>query len=223
MYNKDKEWNHSEHTDEWLKDRLQLCEKPQGESGIELGQSMNEEHSKLVSWALDNYPLSTSHGQKALDIGCGGGATIKAINKRYQKLELYGIDYSKDMVNLATSLLGNSAKITEGSVTNLPYQDNEFDLITAVETMYFWPDIVNSLKNVYKTLKDTGKFIIIHEMYDDNEDMTYKDRNLRIAKLSNLQLFTAEALKSNLIKAGFTKIEYSTIPENNWISYLVKK
>ncbi len=223
MDNKDKEWNHSEYTDEWLKDRLQLCEKPQGEAGIELAQSMNEEHSRVVSWALDNYPPNVSPGQKALDIGCGGGATIKAIRKRYSELELYGIDYSKDMVNLATSVLGGNAKIIEGSVSNLPYQNNEFDLITAVETIYFWPDIINSLKNVYKALKTTGEFIIIHEMYDDNDNTTYKSRNTRIAKLSNLQLFTADALKSNLIKAGFSEIEYSTVPENNWIAYLAKK
>ena len=218
--NPKRDWSHSEFTDESLKKRLELCSKPEGESGLELAHKMNQEHSSLVSWALDMYLKDSDFSnKKALDIGCGGGATLKALHRRFETLELCGIDYSSDMVELASKETAGFASIREGSVLNLPYMECEFDLVTAVETAYFWPDIVESFKGVLKTLKTSGKFFIIHEMYDDRDNTEYAERNNRITTLSSLNLFTPEGLKEKLIEAGFKKVTYSTLPENNWICY----
>ena len=77
--NPKRDWSHSEFTDEWLKKRLELCSKPEGESGLELAHKMNQEHSSLVSWALDMYLKDSDFSnKKALDIGCGGGGNSKS-------------------------------------------------------------------------------------------------------------------------------------------------
>ena len=186
-------------SDSYLEDRLKLCRKPEGDAGITLAHEMNQTHSGLVKWALDICLGKTVKGEKALDIGCGGGATLEALHTRYPSLTLNGIDYSADMVRLSTERLKNIASISHGSVSELPYQNCEFDLITAVETTYFWPDLNNSFRNVHNILQKSGQFIIIQEMYDDRENEQFSERNQRILSLSKMQVFTPEGLKQILL------------------------
>ena len=51
-------------------------------------------------------------------------------------------------------------KVLEGNVADLPFEDNTFDIVTAFETVYFWPDFVNDLKEVLRVLKDDGSIIV---------------------------------------------------------------
>ena len=41
-------------------------------------------------------------------------------------------------------------KILNASVSSLPFQDKSIGLATAVETIYFWPDLKNDFKEVYR-------------------------------------------------------------------------
>ena len=43
------------------------------------------------------------------------------------------------------------------SVSDLPFSDNSFDIVTAIETYYFWPDKLKNLKEIYRVLKKDGK------------------------------------------------------------------
>lgn len=68
----------------------------------------------------------------------------------------------------------------------LPFDDGAFDLITAVQTHYFWPDLEKGVSEAYRVLKDGGTFIIISELYKIQYHMNrYKDKD------SMRKLFTA--------------------------------
>ena len=220
---REKIWDPKQHSDNHLEERLQLCRKPEGDAGITLAHEMNQTHSELVRWALDLYSDEVGKGRNALDIGCGGGATLEALHTRYPALKLSGIDYSPDMVRLSSEKLSGIADIIHGSVTDLPYKSGEFDLITAVETTYFWPELNKSFQNVHNILQETGRFIIIQEMYDDRENDLFTQRNQRILSLSKMQVFTPEGLQEILLTAGFSRVDYNTLPEKNWITYLIRK
>ncbi len=218
-----RDWGHEKYSDDYLQQRLRLCRKPEGDDGIKLAHEMNESHSELVSWAMETYNHDPKITGKALDIGCGGGATLQAVHRRYPELKLYGIDYSRDMVELSRKNLQDKAEIITGSVLELPYPKDEFSFITAVETTYFWPEIIKSFSNVYQVLNAAGVFQIIQEMYADPTDDSYTERNERIVAVSGMQLFTPEELKEHLKTAGFSDVEYTTKPENNWITYQATK
>ena len=126
------------------------------------------------------------------------------------------------MVDLASKHTIDFALIREGNVCDLPYPKEQFDLITAVETLYFWQPLKKALANIHQTLKKNGKFIIIHEMYNDPENNMFKERNKRIQKLSSLSLFTPQELADILNESGF-KTTYSLLEENNWIVYSAEK
>lgn len=46
-----------------------------------------------------------------------------------------------------------SCRIQRASVSKLPFSDNTFDLVTAVETQYYWPDLIKDMKEILRVLK----------------------------------------------------------------------
>ena len=44
------------------------------------------------------------------------------------------------------------AEIHQASVSKLPFPNDQFDLVTAVETQYYWPDLVNDMREILRVL-----------------------------------------------------------------------
>ena len=63
-------------------------------------------------------------------------------------------------VEFKTEVLDKQVFVTLGSAEKLPYEDEKFDLVTAVETVYFWSHLPDCLKEVRRGLKSGGKFAI---------------------------------------------------------------
>jgi SAM-dependent methyltransferase len=56
-------------------------------------------------------------------------------------------------------------EIREGAVSSLPFPDDAFDLATAIESHYFWPDLIGDMKEVFRVLKHGATFLIVGEAY----------------------------------------------------------
>ncbi|KHD37664.1 SAM-dependent methlyltransferase [Clostridium acetobutylicum] len=203
--------------------RLNQCKKPVGDQGKVVVDDMNERHYELTGWGLDKIKIDKAY--KMLDIGCGGGRTVNRLSNAAEEGEVYGIDYSSDCVRWASEYNKELIKegrvhISEASVEKLPFEDNKFDVVTAVETIYFWPNVEENIKEVNRVLKKGGKFIIINEIYDDDK---FRERNNEFAKNSNMKIYSPEKLKSLLKNAGYLNIEMEIKEENNWICYVSEK
>ena len=57
-----------------------------------------------------------------------------------------------------------------------------FNLVTAVESYYVWPDIINDLKEILRVIKPGGRLVLVNETYK-HED--FERRNSRISNLLN--------------------------------------
>ena len=131
--------------------------KPEGFFGKMMVNGMNGGgHAQMAHWALSSVQIKED-GQ-ILDIGCGGGANIARLLQRVPKGMVQGIDYSS--VSVAKSSKVNAKAIAEGrckvqeaSVVKLPFGENAFGLVTAFETIYFWPDIEHCFGEVKRVLK----------------------------------------------------------------------
>ena len=89
--------------------------------------------------------------------------------------------------------------VTQGSAEKLPYEDGTFDLVTAVETVYFWPNLPHCLQEVCRVLKPGGKFAIMVEVLDSDSMWT--------SVVEGMTAYTPEQLKTMLDDAGFTQTE----------------
>ena len=46
----------------------------------------------------------------------------------------------------------------QASVAELPFEAEQFDVATAFETVYFWPELAQNFREVYRVLKPGGTF-----------------------------------------------------------------
>ena len=184
-----------------LKSLFTNCACPQGRMGRAMLKFMNLCHAPLTNWGLSL--VNIQDGWTMLDIGCGGGATLQRLLKRSQDAKVYGIDISEESVAKARQInadvLDKQVFVQQGTAEKLPYEDGMFDLVTAVETIYFWPNLPSCLKEVRRVLKPGGHFAIMVEVVDTDSKWT----NV----VEGMTAYTPEQLKSLLDEGGFTQAE----------------
>lgn len=135
--------------------------KPKGKLGNIQLKSMNKEHTPVSLWGLKHLDIQSD--DIILDVGCGGGININRMAGKAKKV--YGVDYSIESVNLSREvnqeyINQGKVEVLDGNVQSLPFDDESFDIVTAFETIYFWPDIEKCFGEVKRVLKPGGIFLI---------------------------------------------------------------
>ena len=136
--------------------------------------------------------------------------------------KIYGVDYSAESV--AASSKENQAKVALGqveiflgSVSHLPFPDKMFDLVTAVETHYFWPDLDADVHEILRVLKPGGTFLLIAEAYKGGK---YDERLRKLDKLRGELKFSHVSIAEHrdlFSKAGFSEVQVFEDYERGWV------
>ena len=181
-------------------------------------KKMNKGHLRMTRWAFEH--LDIKQGETILDIGCGGGNAVSMLEKLAPRGKVYGIDYSALSVEKAAAknkkaVAQGRVKILNASVSSLPFQDKSIGLATAVETIYFWPDLKNDFKEVYRVLKDGGRFCVVCEMVK-NSDGT--GAHTQVADFLKLHYLSQEEIERLFIAAGFKNITIRRDETNGWLA-----
>ncbi len=69
-----------------------------------------------------------------LDAGCGEGFIIRKVLKNIPDIKINGLDMNQDSIQFAKKILPN-CKFTQGDIINMPYNNNSYDLIIALEIL----------------------------------------------------------------------------------------
>jgi ubiquinone/menaquinone biosynthesis C-methylase UbiE len=202
---------------------LNQCKRPSGAFGRVIARGMNRAHSPLTTWALGH--IEVAAGASALDVGCGGGRTVDRLAKMAMEGWVVGLDYSKDAVTV--SRRKNSGHIHDGrveichaSVSSIPYEDDTFDLVTAVETFYFWPTPVSDLAEVRRVLKPGGDLLIACTMYKGGK---YDKRNRRFVDQIDMTYLSVDEFEELLAVTGFEHIRVIVDHDKGWICAIARK
>lgn len=180
--------------------------KPEGFFGRLMVNGMNGgSHAALAQWGLRGVEVRPD--ANVLDVGCGGGANIARLLERTPQGSVKGIDYSA--VSVAKSrkvndraIANGRCEILEGSASALPFGDGEFDLVTAFETVYFWPDIEQCFVGIRRVLREGGRFVIVNEADGLSSDSVKWEKIV-----GGMHTYTPTELHSHLKVAGFSQIE----------------
>lgn len=191
--------------------------KPEGVAGEEMLARMNESHYEVTGWALDLWKIQEN--DRILDIGCGGGMTLKRMSEQAKQGHLTGVDYSSVSVQESKKLNETDVKsgkmdIIEASVEAMPFADDTFDKIITVESFYFWPDPAENLKEVYRVLKKEGIFHLVADIYG-KEGLNER----QLSNIKEYQLFnpTKEEFVELFKHAGFNEVVAHTKEGTDWI------
>ena len=193
--------------------------KPIGLGGKIMVTMMNLGHSPVARWGLRFLELTPD--AKVLDCGCGGGANIKRLLKKCPQGVVKGIDYSP--VSVEKSKRVNEAAVTKGrctvlraSVAELPFESEQFDAVTAFETVYFWPDLPQCFREVWRVLKSGGTFLICNESNGDTD----KDEKWTEI-IGGMTIYKDIELKSCLEQAGFFDVQI--YKKKTWLCVTARK
>lgn len=200
--------------------------KPTGRLGRWLARAMNSTHSMLTDWGLRQVSIGTR--DTVLDIGCGGGGTVRKLAAIAAAGKVYGIDHSEESVSVSKNtnrtLIGaGRVEIRQGGVSSLPFADKMFDLVTAVNTHYYWPDLVNDMREVLRVLRPGGMLILIGQGY---KGAKYGDRDLKFLKLADPRgtaYLSEEELGLLFSTAGYTEVHVVMDHDRGWIRALGRK
>ena len=181
------------------------CSKPTGWLGRFTLWRMNSSHSKLTDWGLQHIAIE-NHGT-ILDVGCGGGRTVSKLAAIATRGKVYGIDYSDESVaatkrtNAQWIELG-CVEIRHGSVSELPFPDGMFDLVTAVETHFWWPNLPRDMRETFRVLKPGGRLILIAEIYKGANTPAAKLAE-KYASRTGLTLLSVDEHRALFTNAGY--------------------
>ncbi len=163
--------------------------------------------------------VSLSHNSKVLDIGYGNGFLIKLLCKK-SRSHFYGIDISEDMKKSAENR--NRKIASEGRLhlevrdcCNMKYEDCFFDAVTSVNTIYFWSDTVQGLKEIYRTLKPEGAFYNVVYTKKWLQKLSYTKKGFK--------LFECEDFINFGKQAGFSEISVQEISKGRSFMVVYKK
>ena len=189
--------------------------KPQGIIGKIIGRMMNRFH--IVNYKKIFDRLEIYENYNILDIGCGGGKFVHYISSRIGSGKSIGIDHSLEMVKLsekvnAENIQKRKVEIIQGDVSDIQFESETFDIITALETIQFWPDIKVGLKEIYRCIKNDGRFVIINRFPKPG------------TKWYNIVQIKNENEYENILEqVGFTNIKIDIKELNGWIVVMAKK
>jgi len=189
-----------------LKEFILNARKPSGIGGSIMLWAMNFGHAHLAKWGLTY--LEVEPDDCILDVGCGGGANIKRL-LQITSGNVCGLDYSalcveKSRKYNAKAIAEKRCEIKEGNVSNIPFDDNLFDIVTAFETAYFWLDSKDSLKEILRVMKDGGTFFICNEVVrEEGKEPPLKS----VVNMLDAKIFSPNDYRNVLSEAGFVDVE----------------
>ncbi len=139
----------------------QQLRKPSGEAAAKVGDKMDRVNEPLFSLMLET--MQPADNQRILEVGFGTGTYMRRLFDDGKSLEVCGIDYSPEMMEIATRtnrdlLDTGNLKLSIGASDNLPFEDQYFDKVYCNMVIYFWDQPEAHLREVHRVLKQGGHF-----------------------------------------------------------------
>lgn len=204
---------------------INQCRKPTGWLGRFVLWSMNSSHSKVTDWGLGH--VSVGKGDAVLDVGCGGGRTVSKLAAIASEGKVYGVDYSAESVAAskrtnAREIDAGRVEIRQGSVSQLPFSDDTFDLVTGVETHFWWPDLRGDMREVFRVLRPGGTLVLIAEVYGRSRSKTGQLAE-KYASRTGMKLLNVEEHRELLEEAGCSAVRVIEERGKGWICAVGRK
>ncbi len=196
---------------------------PRGRDGRIIAEQMNQNHEPLTMWGLAKVKIAS--GDVILDVGCGGGKTVNTLAQSAPKGKVFGIDHSEDMVDYSKKMNKelidqNRVQIIQGSVMKMGFPNDYFNLVTACETYYFWPNFGDALEEIKRVLKPGGKLLLVNEMVLDG---VFEVEHAKLIAETHVCLIPIEEIRNVMQSIGFVEVQIFTKSESPWNVVVAQK
>lgn len=91
---------------------------------------------------------------RILDVGCGPGVYAEELSRKCD--ELYGIDISSKMIEIAKTKNLPNAKFSVGRIEDLQYKNSYFDAAVCVGVLEYLDDVESGIREVARVTRNNG-------------------------------------------------------------------
>ena len=203
---------------------LRQVRKPSGWLGRLVLWRMNLSHSSLTDWGLSHVDIGKDY--TILDIGCGGGRTIQKLAEVATQGKVYGVDFAASSVTASASkneqlIQIGRVEIKQASVSQLPFPNSYFDLVTAVETHYYWATLVEDFQEILRVLKPNATFVVIAESYHRRKSS--KEIQWLETRILKFRPLSVDEHREAFLAAGFSEVQIFEDIKKGWLCGIGKK
>ena len=184
------------------------------DEGMEKGHHASVQH---MTRAIFNYYQKKNKKYSLLDLGCGNGWVVRKFKEHSLCNIAHGIDGAPNMIKKAKKLDKDGTYFNE----NIEKWDSDFqyDAVFSMETLYYFQNPSNIIKNLYnKIINENGMLIIGVDHYKENaESLNWGQKfNLEITTLSCKDWI--DIFKNT----GFKEIKSNQVEaQDNWAGTLI--
>ncbi|MEH6996620.1 class I SAM-dependent methyltransferase [Neobacillus drentensis] len=137
--------------------------KPKGIIGTYIGEKMVQQHKPETIWTVEL--LNIQQSESVLELGCGAGYAMKLILEQNIIGKVVGLDLSPTVIRSAMirnkkALKNEKAKLVHANIKSLPFEDEQFDKVFSIHTIYFWDELSATISEIFRVLKPGGVFIL---------------------------------------------------------------
>jgi len=121
-------------------------------------------------------PFIKNSGAHILDIGCGNGKMIKYLGDM-TGAHIYGFDYSDNAIMQAKKN-NNSDDFCVGVMEEIEYSKESFDVIVAMDSVYFAHDMATFVNQIKNWLKPGGVLFVAYQEGDVMQELLMAKQNI---------------------------------------------
>jgi len=156
---------------------MQMFGRPQGVLGRLGGIIMTRTNEGCGAWVTEL--LEIEPNDTVLEVGFGPGVIVQRLSKLALRGHVAGIDPSRAMLEQArarnaTAIQKGCVDLRRGSVGRLPFDDNSFEKVLAINSMQVWPDAAAGLREIRRVMKPAARVALGFTLYSGqpNEGLT---------------------------------------------------
>lgn len=179
---------------------------PTGEKGIEMGNMMNETNINMTKHSIQN--LNISNENRILELGHGNAGHVVSLFEQAEKLKYYGLEMSELMFQEARQINRNFVSQKQAFFSlydgnTIPFEDELFDKIFTVNTIYFWQRPEELLSEIYRVLKPSGNFCLTFAEEDFMKKLPFTQFEFELYSTEKAQ----ELIKKTPFKIVYTETQ----------------
>lgn len=179
-----------------LKEIARQLSCPSGTQGLEMAQVMNDTNIGMTRASIQKLAVKAKHN--ILELGHGNCGHLELLFHQAQQLHYYGLEISETMQKEAkrinTALIkSEKAEFVLYDGKTIPFENDFFDRIMTVNTLYFWEKPATMFAELYRVLQPEGIFVLTFAQKEFMEKLPFTDYQFNLYNTADVQTLAANA------------------------------
>ena len=174
--------------------------RPSGPLAPLFGAILDRGNRRINRTAIDLLDVGPEH--EVLEIGFGGGAALGRLLDATGR-PVAGVEISDAMVRRVSRRFRRETadgrlRVQQAGVSALPYPDSSFDRVLTVQTIHFWPDLEEGMREILRVLRPGGRLVVAKATSEEMQKRSFTRYGFRF--------ISDEELRGLLESAGFSRV-----------------